>query len=151
MLPRLSPWRLQLNPVERDLSPSQFWPSPQSPQVEESQVEETQYLYERLAFYHWIDYDQGTIIHAKPQRGITQQHMNDEVSGFMQANLPLVPSFYINFIDEYFDGDIPDAIIARLSNFPNQLCCSALLNHISSQPDSPLVTASVNPIAHSSQ
>ena len=33
MLPRLSPWRLQLNPIERDLSPSHFWPSPQSPRL----------------------------------------------------------------------------------------------------------------------
>ena len=98
-------------------------------------------LYERLAFYQWIDLDQGNIIVSTPQKGITAQDMNGAVSGFLKTHLPLVPDFYLNFIDTYFDGDIPDSIVARLANFPNQLCCTALLDHISRHPDTPLVLA----------
>ena len=67
---------------------------------------------------------------------------SEEVSEWLKNQLPLVPEFYLNFIDTYFDGDIPDSIFARLANFPNQLCCTALLDHISRHPDTPLVLAS---------
>jgi len=66
---------------------------------------------------------------------------SEEVSEWLKNQLPLVPEFYLNFIDTYFDGDIPDSIFARLANFPNQLCCTALLDHIAQNPETPLVKA----------
>ena len=91
------------------------------------------------ADYQWIDIDQGRIIASAPM--IVSGAESEEVSEWLKNQLPLVPEFYLNFIDTYFDGDIPDSIFARLANFPNQLCCTALLDHIAQNPETPLVKA----------
>ena len=50
-------------------------------------------------------------------------------SPFLTDLLPSVPHWYLNFIDQYYEGDIPDAMIAMLLDDPDHLVMEGMPDH----------------------
>jgi hypothetical protein len=58
-------------------------------------------------------------------------------SPFLTDLLPTVPHWYLNMIDNYYDGDIPDAWLAMLIDDPGYLIMEGLPDHQESFPGGP--------------